>query len=176
MKKYLLSFFLVIAFVFYVILENQSSISITGNPTDSTGQAGAGAPSNPVAATPSAQPTATPAQTAQSPAPQPTTPAPTPAVASLYQDGTYNGDSVNAYFGNVQVAAVIAGGKLTNVNVLDYPKDRNTSARINNAALPKLVQEAISSQSASVDAVSGATQTSQGFAQSLASALAKAKS
>ena len=82
---------------------------------------------------------------------------------------------MDAYFGNVQVAAVIAGGKLTDVNILDYPQDRSTSARINNAALPKLVQEAISSQSANVDIVSGATQTSQGFQQSLASALAKAK-
>jgi uncharacterized protein with FMN-binding domain len=39
-----------------------------------------------------------------------------------------------------------------------------------------LIQEAISSQSAQVDVVSGATQTSQGFQQSLASALVKAKS
>lgn len=69
----------------------------------------------------------------------------------------------------------MSGGELTDVKILAYPNDRSTSVRINGAALPKLVQEAISSQNAQVDIVSGATQTSQGFQQSLASALAKAK-
>ena len=165
MKKYLLSFFLVIAFAFYVMLENQSSVSIVsdspdgatpGNGTGNAASTPAPIASAPVAATPEAT-------------------APAPAPTALYRDGSYDGDSVNAYFGNVQVEAVVNGGKITDVTVLDYPKDRNTSARINNAALPKLVQEAISSQSATVDIVSGATQTSQGFRQSLASALIKAK-
>ena len=169
MKKYLLSFFVVIAFVFYVILDNQGSVSVTGNPTDTTASTTPSAPQA-MEQTPATSPTPS-APSASAPAAPPT-----PASASVYRDGSYTGDSVNAYFGNVQVAAVIAGGKLTDVQVLDYPKDRTSSARINNAALPKLVQEAISSQSATVDAVSGATQTSQGFSQSLASALAKAKS
>jgi uncharacterized protein with FMN-binding domain len=82
---------------------------------------------------------------------------------------------VNVYYGNVQTRAVISGGKLASINILNYPHDRSTSARINSAALPKLVQEAIASQNAQVDIVSGATETSQGFRQSLASALAKAK-
>jgi uncharacterized protein with FMN-binding domain len=102
--------------------------------------------------------------------------APPAPPTALYRDGSYSGDSVNAYFGNVQVEAVIGGGKLASVKILDYPQDRGTSVRINSAALPQLVQEAISSQSANVDIVSGATQTSQAFEQSLASALAKAKS
>jgi uncharacterized protein with FMN-binding domain len=162
MKKYFLSFFLIIAFAFYVMLENQSSVSIVSNsPADAKPGNGAG---NAASAHTPAPPAATPGPTSSS-----------PATTALYHDGSYNGDSVNAYFGNVQVEAVINGGKLTNVAILDYPKDRSTSARINNAALPKLVQEAISSQSATVDIVSGATQTSQGFQQSLASALAKAR-
>jgi len=41
--------------------------------------------------------------------------------------------------------------------------------------MPSLKQEAIQTQSAQVDIVSGATQTSQAFIQSLASALTKAK-
>jgi uncharacterized protein with FMN-binding domain len=101
---------------------------------------------------------------------------PIPAIAGLYRDGSYAGDSANAYFGNVQVEAIVSGGKLADVKVLNYPQDRATSVRINTGALPKLVQEAIVSQSAQVDIVSGATQTSQGFEQSLASALARAKS
>lgn len=169
MKKYLLSFSLIIAFTFYVILENQSSVSIVSNsPAGATPKSAAGnatAENNPPAPT-SAAPTSSAPAAAILPA---------PATTALYRNGSYSGDSVDAYFGNVQVEAVISGGKLTAVNVLDYPKDRSTSARINNAALPKLVQEAITSQSANVNIVSGATQTSQGFEQSLASALAKAK-
>lgn len=178
MKKYFLSFFVVIAFVFYVILENQNSISIAGNPTNNAAPAGGNGQNNPavppvvnVPSVPQQPQSITPA-----PVPTPTpAPAPAPAAAGLYRDGTYDGDSADAYFGNVQVAAVIAGGKLTDVTILDYPQDRGTSVRINNAALPKLVQEAITSQSATVDVVSGATQTSDGFRQSLATALAKAK-
>ena len=102
-------------------------------------------------------------------------PSPAPAAIGLYRNGSYNGDSVDAYFGNVQVEAIVSGGKLADVKILTYPNDRSTSLHINNSALPKLVQEAIASQSAQVDIVSGATQTSQGFQASLASALAKAK-
>ncbi len=172
MKKYLLSFFLIIVFTFYVLLENQNSISVVSSSPDNNGGStttGNGATPPPVAqnsATTSA-PSAAGAQSASA--------APTPTVAGLYRDGSYDGDSVNAYFGNVQVAAIVSSGALTDVKILVYPKDRATSARINNAAFPKLIQEAISSQSAQVDVVSGATQTSQGFQQSLASALVKAK-
>jgi uncharacterized protein with FMN-binding domain len=174
MKKYFLSFFLIIAFAFYVMLENQSSISVVLNsPENSQPGGNAGNPAGSVAATvPSGSPVS-----GSAPIPSPITSSPsTPVATGLYRDGSYDGGSVNAYFGNVQVQAVVSGGKLTDVKVLDYPKDRTTSARINNAALPKLVQEAISSQSAQVDIVSGATQTSQGFQASLTSALAKAKS
>jgi uncharacterized protein with FMN-binding domain len=159
MKKYFLSFLLIIAFVFYVILENRSSISVVSN--SSAGSNGMQSGNNTTSA-PQSMPLAASASLV-------------PASAGIYRDGSYDGDSVNAYFGNVQVEAVISGGKLTDVKILDYPQDRTTSARINNGALPKLVQEAIVSQSAQVDIVSGATQTSQGFQQSLASALAKAK-
>lgn len=174
MKKYFLSFFLIIAFAFYVMLENQSSISIVSNsPENSQPENNTGNAAGPITAPIS------PSSSASGSAPTQSSPAaslpPTPAATGLYRDGSYNGDSVNAYFGNVQVQAIVSGGKLADVKILDYPKDRTTSARINDAALPKLVQEAISSQSAKVDIVSGATQTSQGFQQSLASALTKAK-
>lgn len=158
MKKYFVSFFLIIAFVFYVVLENQSSVSVVAN-SPQNGNSAPSAGSGPSAPVSGNVPAANP-----------------PVAAALYRNGTYDGDSVNAYFGNVQVEAVVSGGKLADVKILDYPQDRSTSVRINNGALPQLVQEAIVSQSAQVDVVSGATQTSQGFAQSLASALAKAKS
>ncbi|HEX8993791.1 MAG TPA: FMN-binding protein [Candidatus Paceibacterota bacterium] len=88
--------------------------------------------------------------------------------------GTYTGDVADAYYGNVQVSATVACGKITDVAFLQYPNDRSTSRQINSYAMPILRQEAIAAQSANVDAVSGATHTSQAFVESLSSALTKA--
>lgn len=107
--------------------------------------------------------------------PSPSTPATPPKPAGMYTDGTYRGDSVFAYYGDVQVGAVIQGGRLSDIEIYDYPRDRDTSVRINSQALPILISEAIQAQSAVIDAVSGASDTSPAFKQSLSSALAKAK-
>lgn len=98
------------------------------------------------------------------------------ASGSVYKDGTYTGNVTDAFYGNIQVKATISGGKITDVVFLQYPNDRDDSISINNAAMPQLKQEAITVQNANVDTVSGATQTSQAFIQSLQSALDKAKS
>ncbi len=114
-------------------------------------------------------------QVTQSPVP---TQSPSPTVVPItgkYKDGTYTGDSVDAFYGNVQVKITISGGKLTDVVFLDYPKDRSTSRRISSMAMPILKKEAISAQNAQVDIVSGATQTTEGFQTSLASALTQAQ-
>jgi uncharacterized protein with FMN-binding domain len=92
-----------------------------------------------------------------------------------YKDGTYTGKVADAYYGNLQVSATISGGKISDVKFLQYPNDRQTSIMINQQAIPVLKQEAIQAQSAQVDIVSGATQSSQAFIESLASALSKAK-
>ena len=99
--------------------------------------------------------------------------APAPAAQSQGQfvDGTYKGTSANAYYGRVQVQAVVQGGQLASINVLSYPNDRRTSRYINGQALPVLTREAVQAQSANVDAVSGATLTSNSYRQSLAAAL-----
>jgi uncharacterized protein with FMN-binding domain len=102
------------------------------------------------------------------------TPASQPATT--YKDGSYVGSAANAYYGNIQVKAVIQGGKITDVQFLQYPNDRSNSIAINQQAMPYLKQEAIQAQSAQVDTVSGATDTSQAFVQSLTDALAAAKS
>jgi uncharacterized protein with FMN-binding domain len=96
-------------------------------------------------------------------------------TALIYKDGAYIGDSVDAYYGNVQVKTTISGGKITDVQFLDYPQDRNRSIEINTQAIPILKSEAIQVQNAQVDIVSGATQTSLGFQKSLQSALVKAQ-
>jgi uncharacterized protein with FMN-binding domain len=92
-----------------------------------------------------------------------------------YKDGTFTGPVVDAYYGNVQVQAIIQGGKISQVKFLDYPHDRRTSQMINNQAMPWLNNEAITAQTAQVNIISGATFTSEGFQQSLQAALAQAK-
>ena len=112
------------------------------------------------------------------PADAPQAPLQTAQVAASqgqYKDGSYTGPSADAYYGRVQVKAVVKGGQVVAVNVLQYPNDRRTSRYINSQALPMLEQEAIQAQSGNVDVVSGATLTSQAYRQSLSKALAGAR-
>ncbi len=102
-------------------------------------------------------------------------PVPVTKPKGQYINGTYTGSAVDAYYGIVQVSAVVKGGKLAKISLLQYPNDREQSQEISNRSFPILESEAIQSQSAQVDGVSGATQTSDAFTQSLGTALAKAK-
>lgn len=97
-------------------------------------------------------------------------------MSSAYKDGTYTGTRADAVYGYIQVQATVSGGKITNVTFLEYPNDHHESVQINQRAMPFLKQEAIQAQSANVDGVSGATDTSQAFVESLSAALNKAKS
>ncbi len=92
-----------------------------------------------------------------------------------FKDGTFTGPVTNAIYGNIQVQAIISGGKITDVQFLQHPSDRSRSVAINTLAMPRLTQEAIQAQSANVNVVSGATDSSQAFVQSLSAALAQAK-
>jgi uncharacterized protein with FMN-binding domain len=96
--------------------------------------------------------------------------------AASYKDGQYTGTAADAIYGFIQVEAVISGGKLTDVKFLQTPNDRDTSIMINSQATPYLKQEALQAQSANVSGVSGATDSSQAFIQSLSSALKQAQS
>jgi uncharacterized protein with FMN-binding domain len=125
---------------------------------------------------PKATNTATsPVRSAPAPVTAAATPAPVPKTSGQYADGTYTGSAANAYYGTVEVQASVSGGALTGVTFLQYPSDRSTSREINAQAMPILKSEAIQAQSANVDIVSGATDTSLAFRQSLGSALAQAK-
>ena len=97
-------------------------------------------------------------------------------AAQAYADGVYTGPPADAYYGIIQIQALVQGGQLTALKVLKYPSDRRTSVSINRQALPMLRDEAIRAQSANVDIISGATLTSRAFIQSLRGALKKASS
>lgn len=88
--------------------------------------------------------------------------------------GTFTGDSVPTRWGDVQVQITVSGGKVTKSEAVVYPQGNNRDAEINSSALPVLADEAVSAQSAKIDAVSGATVTSDGYISSLQSALDQA--
>ncbi|MBP9714953.1 MAG: FMN-binding protein [Candidatus Pacebacteria bacterium] len=185
MKKIILSLILVFGFAGYAlnyrIINTDAPIVLTPEPDKP--QVALTLPTY----TPSAEPiTPTPATPKPTPKPTPVpTPTPTPTPIPVtppvvvnggkFKNGTYTGDSIDAYYGYVQVKVVISGGKITDVQFLDYPQDRQTSQKINNRAMPYLISEAIKAQDSNVNTVSGASFTSKAFRKSLASALIKAK-
>ncbi len=159
MKKYVIGIFILGILVAYSAgirheqpkISPPSSLAMSTGPSTTTSGAGS-PPNNPTGAT-SGSGTST---------------------GKSYKNGTYTGNVADAYYGNVQVQATISAGKITNVTFLQYPNTHSTSVYINQQAMPYLQQEAIRAQSANVNIISGATYTSQAFAQSLGNALAQA--
>ncbi|UXY18779.1 FMN-binding protein [Streptomyces cynarae] len=95
------------------------------------------------------------------------------AAGAAAQARTVTGNVAQTQYGPVQVRVTVSGGKITRAEAVQAPKgglsDQKTAM-----AVPQLNQEAVSAQSANIDAVSGATYTSTGYKQSLQSALDKA--
>ena len=98
---------------------------------------------------------------------------PAPTKAATKGSGTFTGSVVQNPFGEVQVQITLAGGKITDVTALQLPS-HGRSGFISQDVAPILQGEAISAQSANIDTVSGATYTSEAYAQSLQSALDQA--
>jgi len=88
--------------------------------------------------------------------------------------GTFTGDATETRYGPVQVRITVAGGKITDVTALQLTDHDGRSVQISQQAAPILRQEALAAQSASIQAVSGATFTSEGYTTSLQSAIDKA--
>lgn len=86
-------------------------------------------------------------------------------------DRTVTGDLVDTRWGPVQVRITVRDGKLTDVVTVAKPTDNPRDLEIDSYALPQLRREALQAQSADIDAVSGATYTSEGYVTSLQSAL-----
>jgi uncharacterized protein with FMN-binding domain len=107
-------------------------------------------------------------------APATTTPSATPKAGSGSTKRTVTGSTASTQWGPVQVQLTISGGRITKASVLQYPNGNSKDAEINSYALPILTQETVDAQSAGIDMVSGATVTSDGYLQSLQSALDQA--
>lgn len=97
------------------------------------------------------------------------------AERGSYKDGRYTGVTERTEFGDVQVAAVISGGQISDVEFLRMPSDEGHSREVTEFSKVPLKHSAISKQSAHIDFVSGATTTSQAYQLSLQAALDQAQ-
>lgn len=97
-----------------------------------------------------------------------------PATTSAATATTITGSTVSTRYGDVAVEVTVASGKITAVEAVSLPSG-GRSGQISAYAGPVLASEALTAQSASIDIVSGATYTSQAYAQSLQSALDQAE-
>ena len=133
--------------------------------SDAAGQPSAGSsqPSSPSSSAPST-----------STAPQSDTPSTSAAAPPAGATKTITGDAAETRYGPVQLAVTFSGKKITQIQVLEYPTETGRDQEINSYAIPQLNQQAMSAQSANIDGVSGATYTSEGYQQSLQSAIDKA--
>ena len=162
MKKFIVAVIIIGSFILYSFMyAHTNPVAIVPNSsTDSSSSSNSSTDASSISANPTP---AAPGVTA------------TVAPGALYKDGSYTGSVADAHWGNIQVKAVIQNGKITDVQFLQYPNERNRSVMINNYADPQLTSEAIQAQSANVDIVTGATDTSEAFIQSLSDALSQAK-
>ncbi|MCI0158969.1 FMN-binding protein [Leifsonia shinshuensis] len=103
--------------------------------------------------------------------PTPSATATAPAASAASATKTVTGSAVDTRYGPVQVKVTFSGTTITAVDTVQYPSESGRDVEINSQALPILQQETLSKQSAQIDTVSGATYTSEGYIQSLQSAI-----
>ena len=86
-----------------------------------------------------------------------------------YKDGTYQG-SGTGFGGTITVQVTVSGGKITAVDILSASGETGSYF----ASAQGVVSKVLSSQSPNVDAVSGATYSSNGIIQAVQNALSQA--
>lgn len=124
---------------------------------------------------------ATPSTTVAPPSkkPSPTTgplsgPRPSPTTVAPSADRTATGSLVQYGYGQLSVQVTLNGTHITKVSLAKIQVAEQTSAIIAQEAIPILQREVLSAQSARINGVSGATYTSEAYAQSLQAALTRA--
>jgi uncharacterized protein with FMN-binding domain len=170
MRRIVLSFMgtlsgLVLLFSYHT--STSSKLAVADSTSGTTGTSGT-AGTTPSATAGGVAPTPSVPTPSASAAPSAPTTAAAPAAAG---SGSYTGSAVNTRWGIVQVQITVADGKVTASTAVQFPQNNSRDRQINAYAVPALNQEAVSAQNADIDAVSGATVTSDGYVQSLQSAL-----
>lgn len=122
--------------------------------------------------TPATSPTTTPTTTPAA-GTTPTTAPTSSSTAAPATTRTATGADESFQFGDLAVKVTVSGRKITDVTMASLDAEDRRSESIDSYAIPQLEQQAIDAGSAHIDGVSGATFTSQAFADSLASALGK---
>ncbi len=159
---------LVLLFSYHTSLAASSS-SASAAPA-STGPA---APSDDTTSGSTATSTATPAASASSGSTATGSTA-SSSSSSTASSGTFTGQAADTRWGVVQVKITVKNGKITQSEAVQYPTENGRDQEINAYAVPQLNSEVVAKQSATIDAVSGATVTSGGYLQSLQSAIDQA--
>ncbi|GAA2261340.1 hypothetical protein GCM10010145_30670 [Streptomyces ruber] len=120
----------------------------------------------------SLKPASDPAGSAQAAEPQQTAGAPSAQGGLGAAPGarTLTGDVVRTEYGPVQVRVTLSGGEITRAEAVQAPTG-GRSTQVSDTAVPRLNRNALTAGSADIDAVSGATYTSEGYRKSLQSAL-----
>jgi uncharacterized protein with FMN-binding domain len=113
------------------------------------------------ASAPTATSTAAPGSTA--------TPGPTDPAAAAAR--IVHGDAIGFRFGTVQADVELTGSTITDITTVQAPG--GGYQKYTDRAIPTMRQRIIKAQSTNVAAVSGATYTSKGYAESVQSALNK---
>ena len=86
-------------------------------------------------------------------------------------DGTYTSVATPNEYGEVQLQVTVAGGRITDIAAIAYPNHTSRSQAVSAQAIPQLIDRAISAQSSDIQFISGATETSTAFANSLQDAI-----
>ncbi|MGO4534945.1 FMN-binding protein [Leifsonia sp. 2MCAF36] len=140
---------------------------VTAAPTAATATSPAAGSAGTGASTPSATPT--PSQSSSASQSSSSEPQSTPSQSSATT--VITGSAVQTRYGAVQVKVTFSGSTITAVDTVQSPSRDGRDIEINDQALPILQHEVLSSQSAKIDTVSGATYTSEGYIQSVQSAI-----
>lgn len=125
------------------------------------------APTKVALGTPSPTPTPSGGTTA---APPPAAGSSPPASSAAPVTATLLGKPEDVGYGIVQVRVTLGGGRITDVQAVQMPSG-GRSSEIADYAAPRLRHEVLAAQSANIDTVSGASFDSEGYAQSVQSAL-----
>ena len=92
------------------------------------------------------------------------------SASGAYKDGEYLGKA-SAYNGNVEVKVTISGGKMTAIDIVKTKDDEDYFFDAQKKVIPEILEK----QSTDVDAVAGATTSSEGIAHAVEKALQQAK-
>ena len=92
------------------------------------------------------------------------------SISGAYKDGECFGKA-SAYNGNVEVKVTISGGKITAIDIVKTKDDEEYFFDAQKKVIPEILEK----QSTDVDAVAGATTSSEGIAHAVQKALEQAK-